>query len=54
MGGLGPTFETGGGNAREAKQMCIEHDVFKRLSVGKAVLIQKSPAKEDLVELWRG
>lgn len=49
---LGIKFKTGQGNMRYTKQMRIEHDVFKRLRVGEAVLIQKSPAREDLVSLW--
>jgi type IV secretory pathway TraG/TraD family ATPase VirD4 len=35
--------KTGMGNLRETKQMKIEHDVFKQLRVGEAVVIQKSP-----------
>jgi hypothetical protein len=49
---MGMRMKTGAGNMRYTKQMRIEHDVFKRLRVGQAVLIQKSPAREDLVQLW--
>ncbi len=50
---LGFRMKTGQGNMRYTKQMRVEHDVFKKLSVGQAVLIQKSPAREDLVHLWQ-
>ena len=43
--------ETGLGNLRETKQAIIEHDVFKRLSTGQAVIIQKNPARHRLVKL---
>ena len=35
--------KTGMGNMRLTKQMQIEHDVFKQLRTGEAVVIQKSP-----------
>ncbi len=35
--------KTGMGNMRHTKQMQIEHDVFKQLRTGEAVVIQKSP-----------
>lgn len=46
------TSPTGLGNRRITKQMRIEHDVFKRLSTGQAILIEKSPYGDDLVQLW--
>ena len=49
---LGWRVKTGAGNMRLTKQMRVEHDVFKRLRIGQAVLIQKAPAREDLVQLW--
>lgn len=47
------TTKTGAGNQRNTKSMLIEHDVFKQLMIGQAVLIQKSPHKVDLVNLYR-
>ena len=44
---------TGMGSVREVKEMRIEFDVFKRLSVGQAVLIDKFLHKEDLFHVWR-
>ena len=44
---------TGMGSVREVKEMRIEFDVFKRLSVGQAVLIDKFLHKEDLFQVWR-
>ena len=44
---------TGMGSMREVKEMRIEFDVFKRLSVGQAVLIDKFLHKEDLFHVWR-
>jgi hypothetical protein len=32
--------------------MKVEHDVFKQLKIGQAVLLQKAPAREDLLSLW--
>ncbi len=50
---FGPfTMRTGAGNARNSKQMKVEHDVFKQLAIGQSVILQKAPAKEDLVNLW--
>lgn len=50
---FGPiTLRTGAGNSRSTKQMRVEHDVFKQLKIGQAVLLQKAPAKEDLIQLW--
>ncbi|MCZ0933336.1 MAG: TraM recognition domain-containing protein [Oligoflexia bacterium] len=43
---------TGMGSLREVKEMRIEFDVFKKLSVGQAVLIDKSCHKEDLLSVW--
>jgi hypothetical protein len=37
--------KTGMGNLRETKQMMIEHDVFKNLKLGEAVMIEKSPSR---------
>jgi len=45
-------IKTGIGNLREAKVMQIEHDVFKRLNVGQAVFIEKSPYRDDLVQIF--
>ena len=50
---LGGVSRTGDGNQRLTKQMKIEHDVFKQLKTGQAVVIQRSPASEDLVDIWR-
>ena len=44
---------TGIGSLRDVKEMKIEFDVFKRLSVGQAVLIDKFLHKEDLFHVWR-
>ena len=44
---------TGMGSIRDVKEMKIEFDVFKRLSVGQAVLIDKFLHKEDLFHVWR-
>ena len=44
---------TGMGSLREAKEMRIEFDVFKKLSVGQAVLIDKAYHREDLLRIWR-
>ena len=44
---------TGMGSLREAREMRIEFDVFKKLSQGQAVLIDKSYHKEDLFKVWR-
>ena len=49
---LGWRVRTGAGNMRFTKQMRVEHDVFKRLRIGQAVMIQKAPAREDLIQLW--
>ncbi len=51
---MGPMqTKTGMGNQRMSKSMAVEHDVFKQLSIGQAVLIQKSPLKVDLINLYR-
>lgn len=47
------TTKTGMGNQRNTKSMIVEHDVFKQLSIGQAVFIQKSPHKVDLINLYR-
>ena len=44
---------TGRGSIRDVKEMRIEFDVFKKLSVGQAVLIDKAHHKEDLLKVWR-
>lgn len=44
---------TGIGSIRDVKEMKIEFDVFKRLSPGQAVLIDKACHKEDLFQVWR-
>ena len=44
---------TGLGSVREVKEMKIEFDVFKKLSPGQAVLIDKVHHKEDLFQVWR-
>ena len=44
---------TGMGNVREVKEMKIEFDVFKSLSQGQAVLIDKTHHKEDLFQVWK-
>ena len=44
---------TGLGSVREVKEMKIEFDVFKKLSPGQAVLIDKFFHKEDLFQVWR-
>ena len=51
--GLGFRSKTGLGNLRETKSMRVEHDVIKRLNRGQAILIEKSPSREDLVQLWK-
>ena len=43
----------GTGSVREVKEMKIEFDVFKRLSQGQAVLIDKYSHREDLFQVWR-
>ena len=44
---------TGMGSLREVKEMRIEFDVFKKLSQGQAVLIDKAYHREDLLRVWR-
>lgn len=44
---------TGIGSIRDVKEMKIEFDVFKRLSPGQAVLIDKAYHREDLFQVWR-
>ena len=44
---------TGIGNVREVKEMKIEFDVFKNLSQGQAVLIDKASHREDLLQVWK-
>lgn len=45
-------FKTGAGNMRNTKQMLIEHDVVKNLSVGQAIVIERGPLVSDLVQIW--
>ena len=51
-GTLLPT-KTGMGNQRFTKQMYIEHDVFKQLKLGQAVIIQKSPSRVSGIQLFK-
>ena len=44
---------TGMGSIRDVKEMRIEFDVFKKLSPGQAVLIDKARHREDLLKVWR-
>ena len=44
---------TGVGTVRDVKEMRIEFDVFKKLSQGQAVLIDKAFHREDLFQVWR-
>ena len=44
---------TGMGTVRDTKEMKIEFDVFKSLSQGQAVLIDKAFHREDLFQVWR-
>ncbi len=44
---------TGIGSIRDVKEMKIEFDVFKRLSPGQAILIDKAYHREDLFQVWR-
>ena len=44
---------TGLGSLRDTKEMRIEFDVFKKLSHGQAVLIDKAFHREDLFQVWR-
>ena len=44
---------TGLGSIRKVKEMKIDFDVFKRLSVGQAILIDKALHREDLFQVWR-
>ena len=44
---------TGLGSLRDAREMKIEFDVFKKLSQGQAVLIDKAFHREDLFQVWR-
>lgn len=53
VGLLGWSIPTGMGNQRFTKQMRVEHDVFKRLRIGQAVLLRKFPeSRVDLVQIW--
>lgn len=44
--------KTGLGNLRETRQMRVEHDVFKNLQVGQAVVIEKSPSRVLPIEVF--
>ena len=41
------------GTLRDTKEMRVEFDVFKKLSQGEAVLIDKELHKEDVFKVWR-
>ena len=43
----------GTGSVREVKEMKIEFDVFKKLSPGQAVLIDKFSHREELFQVWK-
>lgn len=45
-------LKTGEGNTKFTKNHRVEHDVFKQLQIGEAIMIQKSPSREDLISLW--
>lgn len=45
-------MKTGLGNLRETRQMRVEHDVFKNLQVGQAVVIEKSPSRVSPIEVF--
>ncbi len=47
----GEVEKTGLGNLFETKKMKIEHDVFKNLKVGQAVLIDKIKTSQDLFQI---
>ena len=53
MGGESLDEMTGLGSLRHTKEMKIEFDIFKNLSKGQAVLIDKAEHKEDLIKIWR-
>ena len=40
------------GSVREVKEMKSEFDIFKRLSPGQAVLIDKARHREDFFQVW--
>ena len=44
---------TGLGSLRDVKEMKIEFDVFKKLSQGHVILIDKAFHREDLFQVWR-
>jgi energy-coupling factor transporter ATP-binding protein EcfA2 len=48
----GIQYKTGAGNLRSTKEMRVEHDVFKMLQIGQAVVIKKAPYKHDLLDLY--
>ena len=49
---FGEEEKTGLGSLFETKKMKIEHDVFKNLKVGQAVLIDKVQTQEDLFQIF--
>ncbi|MDE0092372.1 MAG: DUF853 family protein [Oligoflexia bacterium] len=53
MGSESEEEMTGLGSLRNIKEMKIEFDIFKNLSKGEAVLIDKADHKEDLLQVWR-
>ena len=48
----GSNLKTGVGNMAKVKKVKIEHDVFKSLKRGQAVLIDKGRGLVDLVSIW--
>jgi len=50
--GLAST-KTGLGNVHEGKKVKIEFDVFKNLSVGEAIVINKGRHIHDLIKIWQ-
>lgn len=50
----GISQRTGMGNVHEGKRMRIEFDVFKNLTTGKAVVIDKGRRTQDLIAVWNG
>jgi hypothetical protein len=50
----GYSQRTGMGNVHEGKRMRIEFDVFKNLTTGKAVVIDKGRRTQDLIAVWNG
>ena len=40
-------------NVKQVKEMTMEFDFLKKLSVGQAIPIDKNTHKEDLLEIWQ-